>query len=227
MPTRIYESATVKLMDGTSIYITPLKIKYLREFMDAFEFVKTAIDDDQAIFFLSECARIAMKQYYPSITTIAELEDNLDLNTVYKIIDIAAGIKIKNPENQVKQQATESGTTWETLDLAKIESEAFLLGIWKDYEELESSMSMQELTATLESKREEDYAHKKFLAAMQGVDLDKGKSGGNKWEEMKARVFSGGKANGSNDILALQGVNAQKAGFGIGMGIGYEDLTKK
>jgi hypothetical protein len=44
---------------------------------------------------------------------------------------------------------------------------------------------------------------------------------------MKARVFSGGKATSGNDVLALQGANAQRAGFGIGMGIGYEDLTKK
>jgi len=44
---------------------------------------------------------------------------------------------------------------------------------------------------------------------------------------MKARVFSGGKAQGSNDILAYQGANANKAGFGIGMGLDYEDLTKK
>lgn len=88
---------------------------------------------------------------------------------------------------------------------------------------------MQELMATLEAKREEDYAHKKFLAAIQGVDLDKqsGKSETNKWEEMKARVFSGGKTKDPNDITALQGYNAQKAGFGIGMGLGYEDLTKK
>jgi hypothetical protein len=83
--------------------------------------------------------------------------------------------------------------------------------------------------ATLESKRELDYQEKKFLAAIQGVDLDKnsGNNSGNKWEEMKAKVFSGGKAANSNDVLALQGVNAQKAGFGIGMGLGYEDLTKK
>jgi hypothetical protein len=114
------------------------------------------------------------------------------------------------------------------MDLAKLESEVFLLGIWKDYNELELSLSMPELMATLESKRDLDYQEKKFLAAIQGVDIDKnsGKSSENKWEEMKARVFSGGKAKDGNDVLALQGVNAQKAGFGIGMGLGYEDLTK-
>ena len=145
-------------------------------------------------------------------------------------MQIAAGIKIDGKsESPVKQQAEDSGSSWEKLDLAKLEAELFLLGIWKDYEELEVSLSMPELMLTLESKRDLDYQEKKFLAAMQGVDLDKnnGNSSGNKWEEMKAKVFSGGKAANANDVLALQGVNAQKAGFGIGMGLGYEDLTKK
>jgi hypothetical protein len=154
----------------------------------------------------------------------------MDMPTVYKVLDVAAGIKVNKPaeEESVKKQATDSGASWDTLDLAKLESEVFLLGIWKDYEELELSLSMPELMSTLEIKRELDYNEKKFLAAMQGVDLDK--QAGNKsnaWEEMKARVFSGGKARDANDVTALQGANAQKAGFGIGMGLGYQDLTKK
>jgi hypothetical protein len=62
--------------------------------------------------------------------------------------------------------------TGQSLDLAKIESEVFLLGIWKDYRELEESLSMPELIATLSSRRDLDYQEKKFLAAIQGVDLD-------------------------------------------------------
>jgi hypothetical protein len=167
-----------------------------------------------------------MKQYCPDIKTIEDVEDSFDLKTVYRIINIAAGIKIDKEEKEetVKKQATESGSSWESLDLAALESEVFLLGIWKDYEELEESLSMPELTATLGSKREYDYADKKFHAAMQGVDLDKNNSKGNAWEEMKARVFSGGKAANANDIVALQGANAQKAGFGIGMGLQYERI---
>jgi hypothetical protein len=231
MATETYESKNITLIDGTELTLVPLKIKYLREFMEAFELVKTANDDEEAIIFLSNCAAIAMKQYYPKISTISELEDSVDLPTIYKILDIAAGIKIdEKSENPVKEQAEDSGSSWEKLDLAKLEAEVFLLGIWKDYEQLELSMSMPELMLTLESKRESDYQEKKFFAAIQGVDIDKNNSnngGGNKWEEMKAKVFSGGKAANSNDVLALQGVNAQKAGFGIGMGLGYEDLTKK
>jgi hypothetical protein len=229
MATNIYKVSYFDLMDGTIIEGSPLKIKYLREFMDRFDIVKKAKDDEEAIRDLAFCALVAMKQYYPQIKTIAELEDSVDLKTIYQIIDIAADIKIRdNSEKEVSSQAKEGGATWENMDLAKLESEVFLLGIWKDYNELELSLSMPELMATLESKRDLDYQEKKFLAAIQGVDIDKGssESSGNKWEEMKARVFSGGKAANSNDILALQGVNAQKAGFGIGMGIGYEDLTK-
>ena len=229
MATNIYKVSYFDLMDGTIVEGSPLKIKYLREFMDRFDIVKKAKDDEEAIRDLAFCALVAMKQYYPQIKTIAELEDSVDLKTIYQIIDIAADIKIRdNPEKEVSSQAKEGGATWENMDLAKLESEVFLLGIWKDYNELELSLSMPELMATLESKRDLDYQEKKFLAAIQGVDIDKGssESSGNKWEEMKARVFSGGKAKDGNDVLALQGVNAQKAGFGIGMGLGYEDLTK-
>lgn len=230
MATTVYDPGKVSLVDGREIEMPPLKIKYLRQFMDAFELVKTANNDEEAVIFLSNCAAIAMKQYCPEISTITELEDAMDLPGIYKVLDAAAGIKIsEESKDTVKDQAKDGGSSWEKLDLAKLESEIFLLGIWKDYEQLELSLSIPELMLTLESKRELDYQEKKFLAAIQGVDLDKGnsKAEGNKWEEMKARVFSGGKAKDGNDVLALQGVNAQKAGFGIGMGLGYEDLTKK
>lgn len=227
MATTIYDSELITLVDGTQIYLTPLKIKYLRQFMVAFEDVKKTGNDIDAIASLVECARIAMQQYLPRIKTVEELEDIVNMPNIYKILDIAAGIKINSKsEEPVKQQAVESGSSWDTLDLAVLESELFLLGIWKDYEELEESLSMPELTATLNIKRDSEYSDKKFMAAMQGVDLDKesGKSNKNAWEEMKARVYSGGMAANANDVLALQGVNAQKAGFGIGMGLSYERI---
>ena len=229
MATEIYNKTNIFLVDGTELEITPLKIKYLREFMIAFDHVKYSRDDDEAIEKLTECVRICMKQFYPEISkTVEDIEDNLDLPTIYQILDIAAGIKINEKSEQpVKSQATGSGQTWSDLDLAKLESEVFLLGIWKDYNELEKNLSMPELLVTLESKRDLDYQERKFLAAIQGVDLDKatGASRGQKeWEDLKARVFSKGKATDSNDILALQGENAKKVGFGIGMGLDYEDL---
>ncbi len=219
------------LFDGTELEVIPLKIKYLREFMLVFNDIKNTKNDDEAVEVLVRCVRVCMKQYYPKISnSVEEVEDNIDMPTIYDILDVAAGIRInKKSEEPVKDQAIDSGETWENLDLAKLESEVFLLGIWKDYQELESSLSMPELMATLEVSRELDYTEKKFLAAIQGVDLDgeTNKDKGQKeWEDMKARVFSKGKSIDGSDILALQGPNAQKAGFGIGMGLDYEDLTK-
>jgi hypothetical protein len=224
MATKIYESETITLMDGDEVYLTPLKIKYLREFMELFDYVKDARNDNQAILFLTECAKIAMKQYAPNRL---DLEDQVDIHAIYTILEIAAGIKIKpDSKETIKDQAVEGGSTWDTLDLARLESEVFLLGIWKDYEQLESSLSMPELVATLESKRELEYQEKKFLAAIQGVDLDKNSGKQNEWEEMKARVFSNGGTKDPNDVVALQGANAQKAGFGIGMGLSYQKIDK-
>ena len=225
MATEVYNKGNIYLIDGTELEIIPLKIKYLREFMVEFEGIKDTSDDDEAIEVLSKCVGICMKQYYPEIAD--SVEDNFDLPTIYKIIDIAAGIKInKKSEEPVKEQAQASGATWGDLDLAKLEAEVFILGIWKDYKELEESLSMPELMVTLSSKRELDYEEKRFLAAIQGVDLDGSTNsdrGQKEWEDMKARVFSGGATSDSNDVLALQGQNARKAGFGIGMGLDYED----
>lgn len=235
MATEIYKSGTIQLIDGTSLYITPLKIKYLRQFMDEFSNVKSSTGEHDTMSSLSRCILIAMQQYHPEIKTVDELEDSINLPTIYRILNLSAGIKLgpevdDEPEQTDGQDKSSGDSSWETLDLAKLESEAFLLGIWKDYEDLESSLSMPELVTTLSAKRELDHQEKKFLAAIQGVDLDDGSGEGNpqnKWEEMKARVFSGGTAANANDVVALQGANAQKAGFGIGMGLSYENLVKK
>ena len=228
MATKVYDSDTVETIDGISIYMTPLKIKYLRDFMYEFENVKGSQSDDDAISHLVRCTVAAMQQYYPSLTTPEQVEDNFDMPAIYKILEIAGGIKIRgDSEETVKDQAVDSGSSWENLDLAKLEAEVFMLGIWKDYEELETSLSMPELISTLETKRDLDYQEKKFLAAIQGVDLDKesgNAKGQDEWEKMKARVFSGGKSEDPNDITALQGYNAQKQGFGIGNGLSYERI---
>jgi hypothetical protein len=231
MATNIYNTQIIRLFDGTELEIIPLKIKYLREFMTAFDSIKFANDDDSAMSVLVECTRICMKQYHPEISkTVEQIEDNLDMPTIYQILDVSAGIKInKNSQEPVKNQAEKSGETWETLDLAKLEAEVFILGVWKDYQELERSMSMPELLATLEISRELDYSEKRFMAAIQGVDLEaqsQPEKGQQEWENLKARVFSKGQTNDANDVLSLQGPKAKSLGFGIGNGLDYEDLTK-
>ncbi len=227
MASTVYEIKNIYSISGLEIEISPLKIKYLRQFMDVFDTIKQSKDDEQAIEILSKCVQISMKQFCPELSkTLQDVEDNFDLPTIYQIIDIAAGIKMKKKsEESVKDQAKEGEMAWKDLDLVKLESEAFLLGIWKDYEELETSISMPELMAILQSKREIDYEEKKFFAAIQGVDLDKNKKQEeDPWTKLKNKVFNQGRDD--KDILTFKGDKARKAGFGIGMGLDYEDLTK-
>jgi hypothetical protein len=80
---------------------------------------------------------------------------------------------------------------------------------------------MPELVSILEAKAEENYQNRKFFAALKGVDIDKG-SGIDKWEEIKTRALSKGRTSDPNDIVSLQGLAAQRAGFGIGQGLDYE-----
>ena len=236
MPTEVYKTAYIKTIDGLEVEIIPLKIKYLKQLMIAFDKVQESQSETQTIEILTECCRIAMKQYHPDFSTeISQIEDNFDLNSVYDILKYSAGIDIKknSDSDDVVSQAKkeDNDASWNSLDLAKLESEVFLLGIWKNFDELESSISIEELMQVLSITRELDYEEKKFLAALQGVDLDANSEtpdgkvrGQQEWENMKARVFSGGATNDSNDVLALQGQNAKKAGFGIGMGLEYTDL---
>ena len=236
MPTKIYDISYIKTIYGKNIEVSPLKIKYMREFMNKFDSVKTAKDEDEIIQILTECATIAMKQFYPEVDTVEKFEDHFDLKTMYKVVEYAGGIKMDNEESeesveQPEQTESSSKSGWEDLDLNKLESEAFLLGIWKNYEELESSICLAELMSILEQKREMDYQDKKSTASLKGIDLDEasGQKQEDPWEAMKARVAAkaSGIGNGNpNDVTSLQGVRAQQAGFGIGNGLDYEVLNE-
>jgi hypothetical protein len=229
MATKIYNIENVYTIHGSRIEILPLKIKYLRMAMDAFNTIEQNMNEDTVIDILCSCVQIAMQQYAPEYSyKLEDILDNFDLKTVYQILEYSIGIKInkKQEETTTSQTQTRDGANWDDFDLAKLETEAFLLGIWKNIDELETSISVVELIAIIGSKRDLDYEEKKFAAAMQGVDLDGATENDSQkaWEDMKARVFSNGATSDSKDILALQGQNAVKAGFGIGMGLDYEDL---
>jgi len=231
MPTKIYETEYVYTADGREIEVSPLKIKYLKQFMDTLNTIKFVSNQDDALKIFIKCATIAMKQFSPDIKTVEDFENNFDIQTMHKILKNAGGIDLESSEENKPQinAAEQEKSSWDTLDLVKLESEAFLLGIWKNFDELESCLSIPELMTILEQKRETDYQDKRFSAGIAGVDLEENKTQEvDPWEAMKARVAAkeSGIGNGDpNDITALQGVKAQQMGFGIGMGLEYENLT--
>lgn len=96
MATTIDEASEVTLIDGTKLSVRPLKISLLREFLKKFEAIaKVADDNEKSMSALMECVQIAMKQYKPEIAEdLKALEDNIDLPTVYRVVEAASGIKI-------------------------------------------------------------------------------------------------------------------------------------
>lgn len=86
---------TVKLIDGSELSVQALKISLLRPFMKKFADLATVSDDnDKSMDILLDCVQIAMKQYKPDLSENKEdLENLLDLPTVYEIIDAATGFQ--------------------------------------------------------------------------------------------------------------------------------------
>jgi inhibitor of KinA sporulation pathway (predicted exonuclease) len=97
----VNEEKELTLIDGTKIKVRPLKISLLRPFMKKFEGIaNVANDNDKSMNLLMECVQIAMKQYNPELADdVKALEDNIDLPTVYKIVEEASGVKLGEVTN--------------------------------------------------------------------------------------------------------------------------------
>ena len=98
MAVAVNQAKTISLIDGTSIEVRPLKISLLREFMKKFEEIaKVADNNDKSMDVLIECVQIAMRQFKPELAEDPKtLEENLDLPTVYKIVEEASGLQLSD-----------------------------------------------------------------------------------------------------------------------------------
>jgi len=86
---------------------------------------------------------------------------------------------------------------------------------------LEDSLSMPELIQTFSAMQKTESEKRKFLASIQGVELDGGEQEESKSFEDVRRKALGITADAA-DVVSLQGQFASEAGFGIGAGLGYK-----
>jgi hypothetical protein len=80
---------------------------------------------------------------------------------------------------------------------------------------------MPELIQTLKSMQKTESEKRKFLAGIQGIDIndEEEQEQGPTFEDIQRRAL-GIDASG-DDIVSLQGTLASQSGFGIGAGLGY------
>lgn len=66
-----------------------------------------------------------------------------------------------------------------------------MLGNWKNFEELEDSLSLDELHVAVKAQRAKEERHNRFMAAIKGINLDEDgdtMTAEEKVEEMKRRA---------------------------------------
>ena len=100
MATTVYETQKVKLFSGKELTLRPLKIAVLRDFMGRFDDLGEVADDSsKSLDVIIDCVQIAMRQYAPELADDREaLEDEVDLPTAYKIIEVGSGIKLNDDD---------------------------------------------------------------------------------------------------------------------------------
>lgn len=93
MATTVIDVVEVTLDDERVLKCKPLKIKYLREFMARISDLQGVVDDNvESLEIIFDCCEIALRQYVKGGVPREDLEELLDLPTMYRIIEGASGI---------------------------------------------------------------------------------------------------------------------------------------
>lgn len=92
----------------------------------------------------------------------------------------------------------------------------FLIGSWKSIEELEEHLTLPELNLLLEVTGDKEASKREFLAAIQGIDINKNKDKqDSKFEDVKRRAYA--KALGVSEDRIDSAKTKAETGFGFGM----------
>lgn len=130
MAKTVYSSEDITLQDGREITLVPLAIGRLRRFMKAWGEFANIENEDEAFDIYINCCGIALEKAVKDEfekTTDQEkvlsdeyreyLEDVLDMDTIYKILDVCGGLKLNDPklleevERIAREQQAKGGTT--------------------------------------------------------------------------------------------------------------------
>jgi len=118
MATAVYEEVDISLQDNTEVTLKPLPIGQLRRFMKAWKEMAhlEGTDDEkeeQSYTIFVSCAGIALENQFKALEKFTEtrgklkdpltkdyreyLEEVLDIDTIYKIMEVCGGLKLNDP----------------------------------------------------------------------------------------------------------------------------------
>jgi hypothetical protein len=108
LATTVYEVLDLELQDGTEVRVRPLDLKRLRKVMKVIEEMneETAVDSEDSeegdnLAFLIKATKICLEKQLPDLVKDNEkFEETLDVPTIWKILEVSAGISMGGPNLQ-------------------------------------------------------------------------------------------------------------------------------
>jgi hypothetical protein len=98
LATTVYTVEEITLQNGETYGFKPLNIKLLRRFMAKFTNLEPVETEDESISQMLELAAICVESVNEELATdLDKLEEALDNPTIFKIIEVCAGIKLNDP----------------------------------------------------------------------------------------------------------------------------------
>lgn len=111
MASTVYNSRAIQLQDGTDVTLVPLAIGRLRRFMDEWaKFSEVETEKDALDIYINCCGISLEKQLSEKFEKTADdekvlapeyrefLEDVLDMETIFLVLDICGGLKLNDPK---------------------------------------------------------------------------------------------------------------------------------
>jgi hypothetical protein len=120
MATRVYNTEEITLQDDKDVVLKPLPIGRLRRFMEAWNKIGDIEEGDDGFDVFINCCGIALEENFRGDNRFPDglkaskeereeghflstkyreyLEDTLELDTIYKILDVSGGIKLNDPK---------------------------------------------------------------------------------------------------------------------------------
>ena len=120
MATTVYDVLDIELQDGTNVLVRPLDLKRLRKVMKVIDTMNkeaaaaaekaleaategTEVDEEEGdnLEFLIKATKICLEKQIPELVKDNDaFEEALDLPTIWKILETAAGISMGSPNLQ-------------------------------------------------------------------------------------------------------------------------------
>lgn len=98
MATTVYTTEDIILQDGSELTLKRINIKLQREFMRMFETMEQPESNDEATDQMLDLVEICLRGIDKELAADRDkMEEQLDEPTVFKIIEVCAGVKLNDP----------------------------------------------------------------------------------------------------------------------------------